>query len=126
MSPFKVTDHAVLRYLERELGVDIESVREAIADKVESSAVRKLVEFAGGEPCKIKADGGVFCFSGSALTTYWSATSRPMWAPIGRRRRGEAASLRGGRCRDTVPSKSSTPNRGHVVAPAKAVVGPSR
>ena len=87
MNRIKVTDHAVLRYLERELGLDIEGVRDAIASKVEAPGGRKLVEFAGNVPYKIKADGGVFCFRGNAVTTYWPATSRPVWVPIRRRHR---------------------------------------
>lgn len=87
MIPLKVTDHAVLRYLERELGLDIESVRDLIARKVELSGVQKLVEFADGTPCKIKVDGSVLCVRERAVTTCWPATSRLRGRPIGRRRR---------------------------------------
>lgn len=97
MSRLSVTDHAVVRYLERELGLDIESVRDDIACKVESAAsvgawqasgVRNLVEFTRGTRCRVKAGGGVFCVRGTAVITYWPR-SEPACSRrrIGRRRK---------------------------------------
>lgn len=77
MSRLSVTDHAVVRYLERELGLDVESVRDDIACKAASvgawqaSGVRNLVEFTRGTRCRVKAGGGVFCVRGTAVITYW-------------------------------------------------------
>ena len=70
MIPIRVTDHAVVRYLEREFGVDVESVRAVIARKINSPAVQELVEFGGGVPCKVKVDGKTYCLCGNTVTTY--------------------------------------------------------
>ena len=83
MNRIKVTDHAVVRYLEREFGIDIESVRKDIGRTVESAGGRKLLDFTRGTPCRIKAGGGVFCVRGDTVTTYW-----PRNEPVYRGRRG--------------------------------------
>lgn len=70
MSRIRVTDHAVVKYLEREIGVDIESIRDAIAQNVDSTASRKLIKFGGGSRCRIKVDGRIYCLRGNAVTTY--------------------------------------------------------
>lgn len=70
MSRVRVTDHAVVRYLEREIGIDIESIRDTIAHKVDSIASRKLIKFGGGSRCRIKVDGRIYCLRGNAVTTY--------------------------------------------------------
>ena len=70
MTPINVTDHALVRYLERELGLDVELVRQAIAHKMDSPAVRQLVEFSGGTRCKVKVDGKTYCLRGNTVTTY--------------------------------------------------------
>lgn len=61
----KVSDHAVVRYLERRLGVDIEAVRQAIAGSLDS----RLVEFSGGAACKISADGMSYWIRRNTVTT---------------------------------------------------------
>ena len=44
----KVSDHAVVRYLERFEGFDVEAVRQTIASSLDSPTARELVEFSGG------------------------------------------------------------------------------
>ena len=65
----KVTDHAIVRYLERVLQVDLDSVREVIVRSLDSRRARRLVEFGGGARCRITADGIVFCMRGHTVTT---------------------------------------------------------
>ena len=48
----KVSDHAVVRYLERVEGLDVEAVRQTIASFLDSPTARKLVEFSGGFPAR--------------------------------------------------------------------------
>lgn len=68
----KVSDHAVVRYLERCLGVDIEAVRQAIAGSLDS----RLVEFSGGAACKISVDGMSYCLRQNTVTT---CVARKAW-----------------------------------------------
>ena len=65
----EVTDHAIVRYLERVLGVDLDGVREVIVRSLDSQRARRLVEFGGGARCTITVDGIVFCLRGQTVTT---------------------------------------------------------
>ena len=65
----KVSDHAVVRYLERRQGVDVEAIRQSIASSLDSRAARRLVEFSGGAPCKINVDGMSYCVRRNTVTT---------------------------------------------------------
>ena len=56
-----VTDHAVVRYLERVHGVDIEGLRRRIGRRVD----RGVALGAG----RVKADGVQYCLSGKTVTT---------------------------------------------------------
>ena len=68
-----VTDHAVLRYLQRREGVDVEATRRRIAD-----LVRRGVERGGRA---VVVDGVKFVLEGSNVVTVidrrWPAQSRP-------------------------------------------------
>lgn len=65
-----VTDHAVLRYMQRQLGVDVEAIREDLARHFDNPKSKQLLEFAGGTRCKIKLGNGfTYCFQGGAMTT---------------------------------------------------------
>lgn len=59
--PVHVTDHAVLRYMERVMGLDIEAVRVAIAAKVAPAVL------AGA--CGLKSDGFNYRFAGGQVVT---------------------------------------------------------
>ena len=66
----KVTDHAVLRYLEREMDLDVERIRDTIAHSLGSHRAQQLVEFSSGVPCKIKVEGKTYCLRENTVTTF--------------------------------------------------------
>lgn len=65
----KISDHAVVRYLERCHGVDIEAVRRDIANSLDSRTARKLIEFSRGAPCKISVSRMSYCIRQDTVTT---------------------------------------------------------
>ena len=65
----KVSDHAVVRYLERVDGLDIEATRQAIACSLDSPTARELVEFSDGHPCKVTVDGKSYFIRQMTVTT---------------------------------------------------------
>lgn len=87
----KVSDHAVVRYLERRQGVDIEAIRQTIASSLDSRAARRLVEFSGGAPCKINVDGMSYCVRRNTVTTCLPESKRK--AECRRRHRRRRPSL---------------------------------
>ena len=72
----KVTDHAVLRYLQRVEGVDIEGVRRLIADSANKPWADKVVMFAGSTPFKIKAPNLICCVRAGVVTTCYRNVER--------------------------------------------------
>ena len=66
-----VSDHAVLRYLERFEGIDVEGTRQSLAQILDTPRMNHVIEFAGQARCKIKKTDGVFCVQGRTLTTYY-------------------------------------------------------
>lgn len=87
----KVSDHAVVRYLERHQGVDVEAIRETIASSLDCRSARKLVEFSGGAPCKIRVDGMTYCVRQNTVTTCLRESGRRQRE--GRRHRGRRPSV---------------------------------
>ena len=72
-----ITDHAVLRYMQRRLGIDVEAVREDLARHFDNPKSKQLLEFAGGTRCKItRRDGFIYCFRGGAMTTCYPKRSQ--------------------------------------------------
>lgn len=65
----RISDHAVLRYMERRLGVDVDAVRREIASAVDTPRMRDVAEFAGETGCSIRLDGMVYCLRGGTVTT---------------------------------------------------------
>jgi len=61
--PIPVTDHAVLRYLERVAGVDVEAIRNRIYDQIKDP----LAAGASG----VISNGIAYRFIGSKVTTIW-------------------------------------------------------
>ena len=68
MKPVHVSDHAVLRYLERFAGIDTEAVRKMIEEKA-AAAVK-----AGA--LSLKIDGVVFLMKGNTVTTCLTSEMR--------------------------------------------------
>ncbi|NKC12912.1 MAG: hypothetical protein GKR94_12150 [Gammaproteobacteria bacterium] len=54
----EVSDHAVVRYLERVKGVDVGSVRAEIAERIKNP--RKYAGFLGDATARVHSDGTVF------------------------------------------------------------------
>ncbi|MDD9997297.1 MAG: hypothetical protein OXQ89_06085 [Rhodospirillaceae bacterium] len=73
----RVTDHAVVRYLERIVGIDIDSVRREIAESLSSPFAERLIEFSDGADCRIKAGDAVYCLRGQSVTTCVSRRCKP-------------------------------------------------
>lgn len=65
----RISDHAVLRYLERRLGIDVDSVRHEIAAAVDTQLMRDVADFAGETGWSVRLDGMVYCFRGGTMTT---------------------------------------------------------
>ena len=65
----KVTDHAVLRYLQKVKGVDVEGVRHHIAESLNKSWTDNFIVFAGNAPFKVKAPDLTCRIKGSVVTT---------------------------------------------------------
>lgn len=72
----KVTDHAVLRYMERLLNVDVERVRQAILDAMNTPRSGDTFSFVGDASCRITVDGVTYCVRGGAITTCYPHRSR--------------------------------------------------
>ncbi|MCY3787867.1 MAG: hypothetical protein OXH63_03660 [Gemmatimonadetes bacterium] len=71
-----VTDHAVLRYMQRQLGIDVEAVREDLARHFDNPHSKRLLEFAADTRCKITVgDGFTYCFDGGVMTTCYPKRS---------------------------------------------------
>ena len=69
MNQINVSDHAVLRYLERFEGIDVEGARRSLAQALDTPRMHQIIEFAGESHCKIKKADGIFCVQGRTLTT---------------------------------------------------------
>ena len=67
-----VTDHALLRYLERFEGVDIAAAGERLRRRLCSGErISKAIEFAGTAPHRIRVNGATFCLcNGRVVTCY--------------------------------------------------------
>lgn len=67
----RVTEHAVLRYLERFEGVDIASAAKRLKSRLYAGRAGKLVEFGGTSTFRIRVDGATFCVrNGQVVTCY--------------------------------------------------------
>lgn len=64
-----VTDHAVVRYMERVMGVDVEAVRDLIASEVETAVALGA--------CGLKKDGFTFRLEGENVVTVYRTHSDP-------------------------------------------------
>ena len=66
-----VTDHAVVRYLERRLGVDVERIRRQMLEEIDKPRILRMVEFAAGERCKVISGKGTYCIRDGVVTTVY-------------------------------------------------------
>ena len=69
----KVSDHVVLRYMQRKLGVDVAAVRRKIEAAVDTRGTRRMLEFAGDVAWRVRADGMVYCVRDGTVTTCFHA-----------------------------------------------------
>ncbi len=69
MRPMEVTDHAVLRHLERVKGIDVEGIRRHIKKSLDMPSVRKVVDFAGDTKFKIKTNEATYCIKDRTVIT---------------------------------------------------------
>lgn len=67
--PVHVSDHAVLRYLERVVGLDIARLRAEMADACRNSA---------GAPC-VRVEGVRYIVRGSSVVTVLDGKAVPHW-----------------------------------------------
>ena len=73
----QITDHALVGYLERLEGVDIEKVCQTIAQTLGAPLAKRLIEFSGDAKCRIKAGNAIYCMCGETVTTCIDRRRRP-------------------------------------------------
>ena len=81
--PSRVTDHALLRYLERFEGVDVPGARARLDEQL-GGRIADLLEFAGDAPFRIRCGADTFCGSGGRIVTCYrkgSTTTCPELQP---------------------------------------------
>lgn len=59
-----ITDHALVRYLERVLLVDVESLRRRIGREIDARLIEELPD-----PCGVTVNGVTYKLQGKAVTT---------------------------------------------------------
>ena len=65
----KITDHALLRYLERIIGIDVEGYRRDFEETLNTPRLQQAIDFVGKSECKINVKGTIYCFQGGKITT---------------------------------------------------------
>ena len=72
-----VTDHAVLRSLQRQKGIEVEAYRKDLEQRFAHPRIKRLIDFAADSRCKITlGDGFTYCFKGGVMTTCYPKRSR--------------------------------------------------
>jgi len=67
-----ITDHAVLRFLERIAGMNIESIRQFLAEQVMNDPrTRKSIDELGDAQYKIKKKGVTYCMKDKKVITIY-------------------------------------------------------
>ncbi len=86
----KISDHVVVRYLERIKGLDIEGIRQQITESLDTPHAQRLIEFSGSAACRIKTGDVTYCMRGRTVTTgihlnravrLSEKTEPPQWIP---------------------------------------------
>ena len=72
----RVSDHVVLRYMQRKLGLDVDAVRRKIEAAVDTRGTRRMLAFAGDVPWRVRADGMVYCVRDGTVTTCFDDRAR--------------------------------------------------
>ena len=65
----RASDRAVLRFMERKLGVDVEAVRAQVEGVFDEGRMQETARWADGAPFRVCRDGMVFCCKDSTITT---------------------------------------------------------
>ena len=65
----KVSDHAVLRFMQQLMGTDIQALHQQIAQSLDPLTLRREIEFAGNTPFRYKNNGITYCLRGKTVTT---------------------------------------------------------
>jgi len=65
----KITDHALLRYLERIIGIDVEGYRRDFEETLNTPKLQQAIDFLGKSECKIKVKGTICYFRDGKITT---------------------------------------------------------
>ena len=63
------SDHAILRFIERDAGVDVAGFRHRMAEALANPGAQRMIEFAGHASCKITVHGVTYCLRGGTVTT---------------------------------------------------------
>ena len=64
-----ITDHALLRYLERIIGIDVEEYRQDFEETLNTPRLQQTIDFVDKSECKINVKGTICCFRGGKITT---------------------------------------------------------
>ena len=72
----RVSDSVVLRDLERERPVDVESARREIERIFECQRMEQVTQWANGASFRVIVNGRVYCCRGGIVTTFYRATPR--------------------------------------------------
>ena len=81
-----VTDHAVLRFLERVKGIDVGTVRIELERRLQARGIPKLLDFAGNAQFRIHDGDATFCGRNQRIVTCYA---RKKAAELGRGPNGE-------------------------------------
>ena len=65
----RLTDHAVLRYLERVKGIDVEGYRRSLEKTLDTPRMQRIFEFVGDTNCKVKTDDITYCIRDKRVIT---------------------------------------------------------
>ncbi|MDE0422427.1 MAG: hypothetical protein OXK76_16305 [Gammaproteobacteria bacterium] len=76
-----MTDHALLRYLERFEQVDIQAARTRLEHRLSTGRIPELLDFVGDAEFRIRLGRDTFCGRGGRIVTCWRDEGDPKAAP---------------------------------------------
>lgn len=89
-APFSITDHALLRWLERRHGIDVEWMRDAMRAEIEGAQNSNALSYVGSnEELHLVVDGLTYIFEDGRCITVLPVGGRPMKLRRARGRRDE-------------------------------------
>ena len=71
-----ITDHAVLRHMERVERVDVEEYGRRIEENLATPQAQRVINFAGDTECKIIVGGISYCLRDGVVTTCYPTRRR--------------------------------------------------